>query len=688
MINDANNEGTDNSEKPSIRKPRTKKTPSERETNIKRSKYFDGFLAKEGDFISKSDSGAFGRSKVKFDGSTERSGANEQQIKDRIGSCREAYENVGIIGNIIDLMTDFGIEGIEIYHPSKQIEKFFKQWAKKVALRDLSEQILKCIYRDGNVPILSSTGRISDAEAEKFKRSFGKKSSNDHLFEDKTLQGSKIIPYKYRVLDVMNLRKTGNDIIGDYRWSYQYNKEECKDLAGKTNSDSVKNIKNSMTTEEWESFIKTGLATLDPNRFNMLFYKKDGYRCWANPMLWRVIEDVKFKKQIRDMDISIAEGVTNVLTIVKLGDSKEGILPSKNKYNKMVNMLKNPSKSKTIVWDDLISVETEYPPVKDFFSAEKYKQVDDDIRSGLGIAEILINGGGGNYSNSFLSVKTLLERLETGRQQLLDFITEQVEIVTKNMGFRSGPHVRLVNMSLTNEEIQKKFMLELFDRNALSYETLIARFGENIEIESSRMIEEDKKRDAIKEESPFALLRVGKFGPQYPTGPPGISELLEPKENLPSAQEQNGKDGGSPTGPKNRPKVVEPTNPVGQAATKIIFTKKEIDQAFEHTYTSAKICVCEDKSYSDARFMKNEDLDEVMDILVENIVPAMIYVKYSDNIDEINKTNVPSQINDMIQKSINNQVNDFVSLNGRRPPKDKLKEITQKAFALCKNPTN
>ena len=113
----------------------------------------------------------------------------------------------------------------------------------------------------------------------------------------------------------------------------------------------------------------------------------------------------------------------------------------------------------------------------------------------------------------------------------------------------------------------------------------------NIEIESSRMIEEDKKRDAIKEESPFALLRVGKFGPQYPTGPPGISELLEPKENLPSAQEQNGKDGGSPTGPKNRPKVVEPTNPVGQAATKIIFTKKEIDQAFEHTYTSAKIFV-------------------------------------------------------------------------------------------------
>lgn len=649
---------------------------SDYKTFHRRAKAWDGILAKEATFFDKSNSN-FGRSKVKFDGKSERSGVSEKEIKDRIASCREAYENVGIIGNIIDLMTDFGIEGIEIYHESKSIEKFFKQWANKVKLREVSEQILKSIYRDGNVPILSFTGKIQNSEIEKFKRSFGSKSINT-LFDDNSNVSSKIIPYKFKVLDAMNLHRTGNSILGNQSWAYQYDTNECKGLLKNKDDASVKKIKDSMTDKEWNALTKDGLVELNPEKFTMLFYKKDGYRCWANPMLWRVMEDIKFKKMIRDMDISVAEGVTNALTIVKLGDTANGFTPTKNKYNKMVSMLKNPSKSKTIVWDDLIDVKTEYPPVKDFFSAEKYKQVDDDIRSGLGIAEVLVNGGGGNYSDSFLSVKTLLERLETGRQILLDFLREQIEIVTRNMGFRKGPHIRLTNMSLTDEQSQKKFMLDLFDRNALSYETLVSRFGENLNIELSRMKEEEQIRRDNVEESPFALLRVGKFGPQYPNGPPSLLELTDPDQiNLPSAQEDKGKDGGSPTGPKNRKKVEEePPKPVGELAADLSFNEKDVSEAFDISYNAAKDFICKDRDYEDARSLKNEDLDHINNLIVNSITEALVsnYGELKLSKDEFDKKLSKSK------SSMLKSIDDYISKNNRRPSKSSLKNIIKEIF--------
>ena len=46
--------------------------------------------------------------------------------------CMSAYDRVGIIRNVIDLMADFAGQGINIVHPNKRIEKFFRAWFKKV----------------------------------------------------------------------------------------------------------------------------------------------------------------------------------------------------------------------------------------------------------------------------------------------------------------------------------------------------------------------------------------------------------------------------------------------------------------------------------------------------------------------------------------------------------------------------
>ena len=49
-----------------------------------------------------------------------------------MAACGTAYDKVGIIRNVIDLMSDFASQGLVLVHPNKQIEKFYRKWFRQV----------------------------------------------------------------------------------------------------------------------------------------------------------------------------------------------------------------------------------------------------------------------------------------------------------------------------------------------------------------------------------------------------------------------------------------------------------------------------------------------------------------------------------------------------------------------------
>ena len=84
-----------------------------------------------------------------------------QKQKDIIKSCMNAYDRVGIIKNVIDLMGDFASQGVELIHPNKKIERFYRKWFKKIRGKERSERFLNTLYRCGNVVVRRRTARIS-----------------------------------------------------------------------------------------------------------------------------------------------------------------------------------------------------------------------------------------------------------------------------------------------------------------------------------------------------------------------------------------------------------------------------------------------------------------------------------------------------------------------------------------------
>ena len=149
-----------------------------------------------------------------------------------------------------------------------------------------------------------------------------------------------------------------------------------------------------------------------------------------------------------------------------------------------------------LVWGPELTYTESNSQVYKFLGSEKYQSVLNSIYAGLGVPPTLTGmaGNGGGFTNNFISLKTLVERLQYGRDLLVKFWHHELEIVRKAMGFRKGAHIHFDQMSLADETSEKNLLLQLADRDIISHETVLERFKEIAPVEKIRLRREAKAR--------------------------------------------------------------------------------------------------------------------------------------------------------------------------------------------------
>ena len=118
-----------------------------------------------------------------------------------IKMCMDAYDKVGIVRNVIDLMGDFGSQGINIVHENKSVESFYQQWFKKIDGKERSERFLNNLYRTGNVILYKSYAKITP-QVEKYIKSI----ANDIKVEIPDYKKS-IIPWRYNFFNPLTVEQ-------------------------------------------------------------------------------------------------------------------------------------------------------------------------------------------------------------------------------------------------------------------------------------------------------------------------------------------------------------------------------------------------------------------------------------------------------------------------------------------------
>ena len=411
-----------------------------------------------------------------------------------MAACGTAYDKVGIIRNVIDLMSDFASQGLVLVHPNKQIEKFFRKWFRQVKGYDRTERFLNYLYRQGNVVVQRRTAKLNKKQEENLKRSAGA----DIVLELQK-QAKREIPWVYDFINpvAIDVRESSQASLGRPEFLLNISKYTYNSLMNDISSDTSP-VKTLPLDVQRRLAAGERKLPLDMNRTFFYHYKKDDWLLWANPMIYAILDDVNMLEKMKLADLAALDGTISQVRLWTVGDFDNKIVPTKAGLEKIRNIIASNVGGGTmdLVWGPELKFTESNSQAYRFLGAEKYQPVLTSIYAGLGIPPTLTgaSGSGGGYTNNYVSLKTLIERLEYGREVVAGFWRQEIEFVRKAMGFRLPAEIHFDSIILSDESAQKKLLMDLVDRGIMSDETLLERMREIPSIEKVRTKREQAER--------------------------------------------------------------------------------------------------------------------------------------------------------------------------------------------------
>ena len=424
--------------------------------------------------------------------------------------CKRVYRKNGLIRNIVDLIADFAVQGMRLVHPVGTIQAFHETWADKVNMTHVAERIASNLIRQGAFAIDRTNAKLNSEDVSNFKKNLviGKDINADTEIKVK----ENTIPWEYKFLNPATLDVFGDDLaILSGKLQYGVNVsaaliQRIKSPRNDTDRELVGALPSTITNA-----VRAGqrIVSLDMSRTVIGHYKKDDYELWADPMIYAVLDDVKMLNKMKLADLCALDGAISNIRLWRLGSLEYKIIPNPAALAKLSDILLNNVSGGTIdlVWGPELDFKETASDHYKFLGSSKYEAVLNAIYAGLGIPPTLTGtAAAGGTTNNYISLKTLLERLNYIRGIIVNFFNNELRRIQKAMGFAKTATVEFDRMTLSDEAAEKALIIQMVDRDIISIETAQERMGENPELEQLRMKKEAKKREKGKmpvKASPF-----------------------------------------------------------------------------------------------------------------------------------------------------------------------------------------
>ena len=436
-----------------------------------------------------------------------------KRAKSIINACDKAYKKVGIVRNVIDLMADFGCQGVSVAHENKRVQRFAQKWFTHNANGEqVTERFLNYLYRLGTVVVQRHMSKISLSEERRLSMASEHNLLQETHKSKKPLRTQKrLIPSSYTFLNPMSLEVAGGELAqfaGEQAFGLKLTGRLRTKIASPTNE-----LEKSLVDKLPEELVKAiqdgaKYLPLDSKRIASFSYKKDDWDLWASPMLESILDDLMVLEKMKLADLAALDGAISQIRVWRLGDLDKGILPTDAAIQKLADiLLSNPGGGAfDLIWGPELNFEEVTTSVHNFLGSTKYEPILDSIFSGLGVPPTLTGSSRvGGATNNFISLQTLVQRLEYGRKQVEKFWQGEFELLRQAMGFAKAPTIQFDHMILKDEASEKALLIQLLDRNLVSEEMVLDTFGAIPEIEKSRRKREQRERDSGK--------RTEKLGP-------------------------------------------------------------------------------------------------------------------------------------------------------------------------------
>jgi hypothetical protein len=501
--------------------------------------------------------------------------------KETIAACMQAYENFELVRNVIDLMSDFAAQGIELSHPVQSVQTTYREWFKKVEGPDRTERFLNSLFRSANVIVQRRFGDVPLRD--------GRNRLAPHSPAPEGRRAR--IPLQYTILNPLSVELLDEDLA-------PYIGKEGFVFGVRLPDSIVRKIKKSQKTAlEKEAVAKLPpgllkavqagetLIKLDPERVRAYYYKRDDWKPWALPMTSALLPQLRMLEKLQLADLAALDGAISSIRIWKLGSLEHKIMPSGEVILRLAEMLANNVGGGVmdLVWGPDIELLETSAASHQFLGSGKYEAVMSRIYAGLGVPPTMTGSAtSSGFTNNSISIRTLVERLNYGRSVVQAFWEGEVRDVQHAIG---AAHPAFVSFDrvLTEEAAERRLLIDFMDRDGASLESMQERLGFVPEIEEVRLRRESRKREGRRlppKASPFHSPQVleqlekafaatgayppSQFGVDLEDAKPGeqapgaILAELKAQEGPPPGQPGQGRPQNSLDKTKRKKKVVKP----------------------------------------------------------------------------------------------------------------------------------
>jgi hypothetical protein len=248
---------------------------------------------------------------------------------------------------------------------------------------------------------------------------------------------------------------------------------------------------NSLPKELKEQVAKNKPVKLPPELVGACDYRRQDYERYPKPKIARVLDDIRYKEELKKADFSTLDGITNYILKITIGNDEHPVT-DQSQLEAIANLFDTSSKSFDIVWNHTLDIEKiTFPEIDNILGQGKFEQVNDDLSTGMGVTRALLDGQvTGNAKAVEASTKAFAEEINYARRCVTRWIENEYEEVALAMGFSRYPRVRFDENTLKDEIMLMSVIQGMIDRRIISYETGMEKLGFDFNNELANMIQE------------------------------------------------------------------------------------------------------------------------------------------------------------------------------------------------------
>ena len=425
-------------------------------------------------------------------------GKNQRELSEIMCACSAAYERIGVIRSVVDVMKEFVVKGLEIIHEDEAPNNFYKAWQDRIKLQDRASQAASWSLKAGNFVVRRRFGQLKNKEIDKMKRSNAKFG---------------YIPLEYFFFNPAYVKVLGGDLnvfISEKRYGLKISlstlnniRNVNKEIYNNIISQLPEEIKNAIG-ENSSKILQDFVLPLPADKIYVGHYNKDDTDLWAKSFIYSILSDVYYNDKLKLAKMSALDGIINVIRIWKLGDHTQQMLPSPALGSKLARILEHNTGGGAIdiIWDSMIELEEFYPPIEKLVNFEESYH---SILLGLGVPQGMVGGESDSKGQQFtyLGLKNMVTRIESVRRLITEWLNQEIDIIQEAMNFKKRPYIRYAYEDLQEEKTYFDLLLQLVDRNIISDTRILEVIKELPEFEKLRVFTQEQER-TTKERPPKA----------------------------------------------------------------------------------------------------------------------------------------------------------------------------------------